>query len=77
MYLAATKNPDLTYTGFGRTVLDIRCRLMENQLCQFMLYQYIQSIGQNTRHLKIYYRRRRETGVGTWTITIKKLKDPE
>ena len=36
MYLAATKNPNLTYMGFGRTVLDIRCRLMENQPRQLL-----------------------------------------
>jgi hypothetical protein len=36
MYLTATKNPNLTDTGFGRTVLDIRCRLMENQPCQLL-----------------------------------------
>jgi len=48
---------------------------MENQLCQFMLYQNIHPIGQNAWHLEIYYRRRRETEVGTWTLTTKKLKD--
>ena len=76
MSLAATKNSNLTYTGFGRTVLDIRCRLMENQLRQFILYQNIHPIGQNAWYLEIFYRRQRETEVETWTLTTKKLKDP-